>query len=683
MTTQRRDEDPMLSVLLTEIFADSPPPELSAQILSRLERLTTGDGATVADAAESAGLPAPLTAARPSHRRTSWFSIGGAAALLTMAASAGWLLLVPRPFDIPSPPGQPGLTQAPTDHASPSPDAVPQRSTAGPTSPRPDAVPPVGLSADRNVASRPRVAPTPMEMKGVPFGGTVQGPPPRPTQPLLTALPRADRQNDSEIVAAVDAQLQEAWQSLAVRPADVADADVVVSRLEAVIGVRLPPEQASDVEAIRRALQRPQAQQHVAALLARQLLGATAWARMEPVSRDAITGVLAEAVAGRRGGDRVIAGLLAPSAESADQKASQAWLSALADRSPTPLVEQFGHAMLDLDLRCGRCHDHPGDRSIRQADYWNLAAALWQSADADAPASVSIGLFYELPDGRQRAASPGVPLSWLGGDGRQSVDVDRAAIANSLIDNPRLAAALINRLWKITYGHPLVGAPSDPLAPPNDVHLVLLRDRLADQLRAHDFDFGAAIAWITAAAPLRLQPPQVLLPSEHLLASDQALGEAQWQVRSFAAFDPKQGQRESLSNLLTLAARFQGGATLDAGSLPTTLAQPSGDIGSGRKRASQRPPKVQRPPTARQQREALLRASFPSGHTDDAPALPAAWLASLDDFDQQVRHLYYAAGYGSPTTRQIQSAAALRAGADSDAVALNQMWWAVQHSATP
>lgn len=139
-------------------------------------------------------------------------------------------------------------------------------------------------------------------------------------------------------------------------------------------------------------------------------------------------------------------------------------MGSLAGPRSIAISEQLGHTFLDMNLSCGRCHNHPLDGRVGQEDYWQFTAAfetgLQWSVDADGAVRIDSVVdqeleprvvFYETIDGRQRVAMAGVPGKWLGaGLKENTVDTfdqssvvaasEIARLADSMAGSPQLAS---------------------------------------------------------------------------------------------------------------------------------------------------------------------------------------------------------------------------------------------------
>ncbi len=760
--------DAMFDSLLREVVGNTSPPDLSAEILSALQRQSAAADSTAAtplsppmvaanhnnghavpslDMATSAGIYDVRPAGRSEQRRQVasrrlWIAASSAAALLLVVLGwNGWFAtddsadpdrqvvdggaadkVVPNgsassEVARPIPPAATGSSVAASSTRPAESDsqaaaqAGPQSGTvAGEVT---DAVPQPGRQlADPQFALSDRgVDPLPRQS-------------PAASIPALSFPPPASPLSDREVLAIIDNGLASYWQALGVPATPSVDMAVFSARLADLFGQPVIIDPAAPLASVDLVLEQPQVRLELARRLAERLLGRVGRERLEAEQREAFAGVLADTFGGGARFDEVASRLLtargAIDSSSEDFNPAAVWYGALAGPRSVPLVEQFGHAMLDLDLRCGRCHDHPLDERVGQDQYWSLNAVFetglrWTATEQGglqlesamaAERSDDPVVFYELADGRQRAALPRAPLAWLANSSdqrsgsRNSAAGDRQAaatnlgntagdsfagsetldwIAASLRDNPRLARAAVNRVWELVYGQPLVGSPADPSAPPESRIALQLQAALAEQLRAHDFDLGRLVLWIATASPMRSEVPAALRSPRFESASDEDLRLASRQIQTFAGF-PHSLPKQNFGQLLAIASP----AVLTSGQLPGNLRVLSEGSALGQIRSAgaqqtttgvatrQRPGDTQ-----------LLQASLdvfatnPAG-TADAKPLPVDWLERVGGehaFQRRAEHLYYLAGYWHPSGQQMEVARLLRGSVTDDSAALRRLWW--------
>lgn len=153
-------------------------------------------------------------------------------------------------------------------------------------------------------------------------------------------------------------------------------------------------------------------------------------------------------------------------------------------------AEFVSEALMGVTLRCANCHDHPFDRWT-QDDYHGLAAIFAKTRQGRLIEANPLGMNTHPLTGQ--AAMGQLP----GGSVLESNQDGRRAYSNWLLaeDNPFLAKAMVNRIWKALMGRGLV-EPVDDLRLSNPAtHPELLRE-LALDFAAHDYDIRHTISLI-------------------------------------------------------------------------------------------------------------------------------------------------------------------------------------------
>ncbi len=336
-------------------------------------------------------------------------------------------------------------------------------------------------------------------------------------------------------------------------------------------------------------------------------------------------------------------------------------------------AEWFGRTFLDADLACARCHDSPLRGTLGQQDYWALAALLRQESTGP--------LFFELPDGRQRMADPVVAQSLVrtgrstpqdvateaqtdaGGrpdNSGSTVLESREALAQQMVGNRLLAQSLVNHLWEISLGAPLVARPSDPLAPPRDDALLAARNWLVDDLLASGFDIGRTARWIVTSLPMRLGPSTVIADGSWRTAAESELAQASLAVRSFAAL-AEQRPRMRRGGLIALMETKQFGAPVTLDPRRPLLAQASADAPSSAGALSRPLP-------------ASPEEIWWTAWVADRETLRGGWLQSISQSDERTRHAFYAAGMRRVDQRGMDFAARLAGEGDGSDTAYPLYW---------
>jgi len=343
--------------------------------------------------------------------------------------------------------------------------------------------------------------------------------------------------------------------------------------------------------------------------------------------------------------------------------------AAAAHLQAAAMGEWVAGRLMGADVGCARCHDSPIDSRFNQHDYWAVAAIF--------SASPTQSVFYEMPDGRQRVAAPGAPRRWLGwqrgsvqtGDSEAAIIASRAELATALVGNRQLARTLVNHLWTIGFGTPMVSAASSPIAPPQDDSIELALEMLSEKLIAANFDIRVAARWIVQSEPMKRGTPVQLQGDAWQLAGEAQLVAASLAQRSFAAARPP-WPTASQAQLLALMESRGGHQPAKIGARDSVLAQP----------------------LATSVTDSGKAVTKPVDHQDywwtqwlaDREGLKGGWMESIADRDQQVRHAFYAVGYRNVNERQLAWGNALldssATGSDDRNEEIAKIYWVIQHA---
>ena len=677
--------DQLLETMLGEALEEATPPDVSVQVLAILE----------AEQNPTVALPRIETTRNTKQRSNAWLPLTLAAALLIAVGGYLWELRQPPAAD-------PGIAQSTpsqpaNDQQTAQPSAAEIAGIADPHAATPliDNAPTVDAIVDQPVEPRKFE----IGINDLPFNAPAKEPTDAPAPSAIANQPVVERLPADQIVQRVDQLLEQAWQRMDIRPQTEISADQMVQRFATAVAGR-PTANVLDTEAVRNLtagdinalidqyIDDRQTSDHLGSRWAQHLLGEAAWSQLSAAQREEAGKLFATTFRGEQAFDTLVQQMLTSEGSSSPEDDSfepaTLWMAGLAGASAIPLTNQFCDVLLDLDVGCGRCHTHPLEGNITQHNYWNLNAIFqtgvqWQlgqqgglkiALDLQRDRSKD-AVFYESEDGRQAVASPAVVGDWIGDSPLPGGPTNLRDLAASIEHSDQLARATINGLWKVIYGNRIVGRTSDPLAPPADEAFIAVRNLMAEQLRAHDYDLGAAVAWIIAARPMRLQAPLSPFDQDSLAATEASLNRAELQQRAFAGFS-NQPRNWSFKELIAATETFNRASGKGSLVAPSGLLAQANDNGSGSK------PKPKSPADLRLE---SLRRAFPAN--DATNTLPAGWLASLSKkggFEQQVKHLFYVAGNPQVGDQQLEAAKRIRKLTDTDEAALNQLWWAIRLS---
>lgn len=461
-----------------------------------------------------------------------------------------------------------------------------------------------------------------------------------------------------QMLASTTETAQRYWRDLGVTPTPAAPADQVAARLKARLGVELPTEALSDPERLRNEL----ANEKTAREIAKRWLAVTANAGVGQVDRPEnapLIGRLAQGVAGQSRWDTTLVSLIDGSGPHADR-----WYETIGRGGTEAIAKRLAGISMNADVRCIKCHDSMIGRAGTQDDYWSFVALVRNVFERtedrwvirDTPKAIQT--FFELPDGRQRLASPKISRHLL--ETADEIDNFERWTA-TLRDSGALASSMVDSLWQLVHGRKLKPSPVDAFAPPINQNLQRLHRQLAEDLAASGFDVARTLALIIASPMANRSVPEALRGSNVLTAAESDRSEALERVAAFAA--SVQPPNSSQKDRVDLVMRRIGGQ-LQSDDQDTVLAQPVFN-----------PPSLKPSGSAGNRGQALsfseqLGVDFPS---DNAP-LPVSWLRSIDHFDQQVQHLAYLSGR-ERVTPEIEAIAKRLKDAGSTQSALSRLWW--------
>ena len=680
---ESEDRDPIIDTLLAEFLPSrksrrKTPPDLTQPILAELSgpqafHQTPRETATVQPAARTSGA---------SKRRllTAMAAIAVAILVMFVASQFGddndgnFIAKQPPPAENGQ---QTGETDGhPTQLAS---DDAAGRTTDPLATPATDVKPfPLvdenpklvdnGTSGTDAVIMPDRLEPdtVPIDLVGNPNGPDIL---PNVQRPAPASLPihQIARQN-SELI-------QQYWRASDIEPTAATSDFEVASRLNKRLGLSLPTDAIADPETLHLVLQSSENTPQIA----KQFL---ATASELPESglqqyQDLIDDLTQTVALQSEPLDVKLTSLIA----GTDPMSSR-WYDALGHGSGRKqdvhhqMTRRLASLSMNADLRCIRCHDSEVGSSATQEDYMSMLSLVSNTVQRENNRWVvrqdkNKYIFYERPDKRQAAAPQRVSSKFLD-DGSDAMS-DYQLWSQSLVGSDMLANGIVNSLWKMVHGRPLVASASDNLAAPVAPQLLQLRQQLTDDLKASHFDLTRTLALIIASPMSNRSVPDALSIESIRMASSEDRQTAFSQVSAFAAaFQTAESKRAQRIEL----AMQQMGMPLETVGQGSILAQPV------LIKPTKKPPR----PSARQNRQNqasaelqgptlkdMLLLDFPGDHAE----LPASWLSDIQDYDEQVRHLGYMQGLTTLPSDVEKLSKQLNKQLPAEP-ALHQLWWVLE-----
>ena len=266
---------------------------------------------------------------------------------------------------------------------------------------------------------------------------------------------------------------------------------------------------------------------HWAEIWANELLGAVKNA--SPEHRNALQSYLAESFRAGKAHDVLTTELLASQGTIESTGGAASFVMAAAD-DKARLTAQVSRVFLGHNGRCAQCHDGsepsiaPG--KLSQQQFWQLAAFFEQTHVTGQTPDESrlvnsdfVGLsgdvseaelFYDTLDKHKKIAYPvfidGTPIN---PDGRLEVVDRRAELAKLIVSSEEFAEATVNLYWQ-----KVVGSGTPQSAAPGR-----LTQGLAEQFAAHDFDHKRLLRWMTLSdVPVDIDDSRTPLYEDALIA---------------------------------------------------------------------------------------------------------------------------------------------------------------------
>ena len=631
--------------LLAETLAESHPPDLSFKILRRLQ-----------EPSPTFETPTPINIQRFEAQRRSvnmeWATVIGVAAAIA-ACFIGVVLLR----------GSSGPERTPIVRSNADSSSVDQASTA---SQRAVADTTVNSRYDgppaTSVISEPIVLDPGRRPASVDTGPDVDR---EPTRPALSSEPIA------LVSTRVDEDLREYWRAIGVEPTTDAEPGQILSRLSEALGILFTSDQLSDVVALQAAVSdSANAPKFAAKWLASVTEGGISL--ISSPESDALASQLAECLSAGGGFDQLLSRWISGDGESTIAfYRAMGWQPETHDQNRhRVLVQRLAALTMNVDLRCLQCHDSYIQGMGEQQDYWtfaasidqHLSAGLQQSASSTpslagkAEAADQAGLFYELADGRQKSAQPLLPIRWTD---RQRAITTIPDWTKTFLGSDKLARGVVNSLWSLIHGQPLVGHVVDPVSAPHHESLMVLENQLVDDLLRSNFDITRTLALVIAAPATRRSVAPSLLAENYLVATETQRNLAWNGTAAFAAARPLRKSSGMQTRINEVGRAIGAKLTKDDEQIVAQFESSSA--------------KYYKPITAFESAR-LNISDLPIRETTP----PVQWLNLIDDDESQIDHLAFLAGFSDAPGPIHRLAAEMRKADIDKALLLHRVWWILQ-----
>lgn len=352
--------------------------------------------------------------------------------------------------------------------------------------------------------------------------------PPESVSPVVPAPPEPPHRDlDSrEVVAAINTNMQRAWEVASVRPSSVADDAEWLRRLSLDLLGRIPTiDEAESFLSNKRPNRR---EELVDKLLddtefARNLT--TVWTNLligrrteQRVNRQALQKFMRMSFASNRPWNQIVYDLVAAEGNNVENGATN-FLIAHLNNDALPATAVTARVFLGEQLQCNQCHNNPFDKS-QQSAFWELHSFFSQTASVPRQAldprtgqsrysytelvtnTAGGPIYYETQTGVMRVAFPkynGQPID-------TSPETNRRATLARLMtegDQPQLAAAYVNRLWEHFFGHGFTPS-ADNVGSHSGISHPEVLDLLARQFIRSGYDTKQLIRWICTSEPYQL-----------------------------------------------------------------------------------------------------------------------------------------------------------------------------------
>ena len=524
-----------------------------------------------------------------------------------------------------------------------------------------------------------------------------------PTPPVPTPEYR-DPAPDAEVVSFVNAELHQTWVEAGVKPSDPATDSEWCRRLFVRVLGRIPTvEELQGFSRDKSPTKREQLvdrlltdekyveeyARHWAVVWSNTLIGRTGGRGDSLADRDSLEQYLRSSLAHNKPYDKLVHELLTATGSSKpgapDSNGAVNFLLDGANDDATLASSRVSRVFLGQQLQCAQCHSHPS-QDWSQEHFWAFNSFFRQMkvekgseanrlVNVDFPGqgqgSTEGEVFYETPTGLLKTAFPrfidGTEVPKSG----HLADVDRRAeLARMIVASEQFPKALVNRLWSHFFGYGFTN-PVDDMGPNSTPSQPELLDRMADEFVARQYDLKSVIRWIALSDPFSRSSKLSSLATKDMPEAGE--------VALFSRYYSRQMQAEEVYNSLVQAAQIRKTAANEAEvekARVDWLAQFSRNMATDDAMEESHFSGGMRQSLIMMNGDLMKRAV--SGQKD---GVLKTVMASEMKFDKKVEHLFLSALSREPTRREQQALAAILASSGgNEAVALEDIWWALLNS---
>jgi len=654
-------EDVMLDALLIEVLSTQSPPDQSRAIIRRLTDQPTQP------VIRKTPLNKKITSSKnalASRKNTIpfWIAPVLVAALLLVAVGVGFGIRYHNRANIAGTLPQPNELLANSDGVSsalPKPDVAPENEKRDPSSVR-------GANTDGSLPSRRIELADSESSEGLDrderLGMFATDDPPRSGTPVAIAPPR----EMTLVSSSLTNHLQRYWDRVGLQPTEMLSTDAIAERLEARFRIEVPVGAIGNPVEMMTAIGQPSNSQS----LATRILSAISSRPVESLDRDVdkrMAVQINETLRAGSGFDRLYASWFVKPANRSEKKSPESKTTTQTSSSIAELLQPLGEhetlvttasVALNADVRCQRCHDlksggSPNGQGLSQHDYWGFAATVapWLSIRPNADA----GWFYDTPDARRRLAQADSNANW----------------PERLIGSRLLAEGLVASMWTMVHGRPLASSPYDLSGSAADSDLRQLREELASDLVASDFNLLRTISLMLTDSTIGRSTPSSMSPAGMLTATNEQWTAAVAAVESFAA-SPPASMPSTRGHRMRLVQQSELPSLLNRGIAASVLAQPLGSESVDSNSDSRE--KSRSSATAASQPSPAMLAGLPMRATLVLPA----WIVELPDFESRLTHIAHLAGLSGVPSQARELASQMKDAEVEEALILQRIWWIIR-----